>query len=189
MHRSHEYLPKIAIEICDGLLIHQVLGALKKGDIPAEIRVKCIDNMVKNYFVKGSAIQAGYPIEMRYGGPREALLHALFRQNFGCSHLVVGRDHAGIGSFYGPFDAHHIFDEIPSGSMETKALKIDITFYCYKCNGMATGKTCPHEENQRLHVSGTRFREMLVNNEEVPKEFSRPEVLEILRDFYQQENL
>ena len=189
MHRSHEYLAKIAIEICDGLLIHQVFGALKKGDIPAEIRVKCIDNMVKNYFVKGSAIQAGYPIEMRYGGPREALLHALFRQNFGCSHLVVGRDHAGIGSFYGPFEAHHIFDEIPSGSMETKALKIDITFYCYKCNGMATGKTCPHEENQRLHVSGTRFREMLVNNEEVPKEFSRPEVLEILRGFYQQDNL
>ena len=187
MHRSHEYLAKIAIEICDGLLIHQVLGALKKGDIPAEIRVKCINSMVKNYFVKGSAIQAGYPIEMRYGGPREALLHALFRQNFGCSHLVVGRDHAGIGNYYGPFDAHHIFDEIPEGSLETRALKIDITFYCYKCNGMATGKTCPHDEQDRLHVSGTRFREMLIKNEDVPKEFSRPEVLEILKDYYQNE--
>ncbi len=188
MHRSHEYLAKIAIEICDGLLIHQVLGALKPGDIPAEIRVKSIDSMVSNYFVKGTAIQAGYPIEMRYGGPREALLHALFRQNFGCSHLVVGRDHAGIGSYYGPFDAHHIFDEIPKGSLETQALKIDITFYCFKCHGMATGKTCPHGEDQRLNVSGTRFREMLVNNEEVPKEFSRPEVLEILKDFYQKQN-
>jgi len=187
MHRSHEYLAKIAIEICDGLLIHQVLGALKKGDIPAEIRVKCINSMVKNYFVKGSVIQAGYPIEMRYGGPREALLHALFRQNFGCSHLVVGRDHAGIGNYYGPFDAHHIFDEIPEGSLETRALKIDITFYCYKCNGMATGKTCPHDEQDRLHVSGTRFREMLIKNEDVPKEFSRPEVLEILKDYYQNE--
>ena len=188
MHRSHEYLAKIAIEICDGLLIHQVLGALKPGDIPAEIRVKSIDSMVSNYFVKGTAIQAGYPIEMRYGGPREALLHALFRQNFGCSHLVVGRDHAGIGNYYGPFDAHHIFDEIPKGSLETQALKIDITFYCFKCHGMATGKTCPHGEDQRLNVSGTRFREMLVNNEEVPKEFSRPEVLEILKDFYQKQN-
>ena len=187
MHRSHEYLAKIAIEICDGLLIHQVLGALKKGDIPAEIRVKCMNSMVKNYFVKGSAIQAGYPIEMRYGGPREALLHALFRQNFGCSHLVVGRDHAGIGNYYGPFDAHHIFDEIPEGSLETRAVKIDITFYCYKCNGMATGKTCPHDEQHRLHVSGTRFREMLIKNEDVPKEFSRPEVLEILKNYYQNE--
>ena len=112
------------------VLIHQTLGALKTGDIPAEVRVRAIDALVKNYFVPGSVIQAGYPIEMRYAGPREALLHALFRQNFGCSHLVVGRDHAGVGSYYGPFDAHHIFDALEEGALKTQPLKIDITFFC-----------------------------------------------------------
>jgi sulfate adenylyltransferase len=184
MHRSHEYLAKIAIEICDGLLIHQVLGALKPGDIPAEVRVGAIDALVENYFVPGTAIQAGYPIEMRYAGPREALLHAVFRQNFGCSHLVVGRDHAGVGDYYGPFDAHHIFDEIPSGSMETQPLKIDITFFCYKCNGMATGRTCPHDREDQLSISGTRLREMFANHEQIPAEFSRPEVVEVLQAYY-----
>jgi sulfate adenylyltransferase len=184
MHRSHEYLAKIAVELCDGLLIHQVLGALKPGDIPADVRVAAIDALVANYFVPGTVIQAGYPIEMRYAGPREALLHALFRQNFGCSHLVVGRDHAGVGSYYGPFDAHHIFDEIDQGSLETQALKIDITFHCYKCGGMATGRTCPHGEEDRLNVSGTALREMFANNEPVPSEFSRPEVLEVLQAYY-----
>ncbi len=184
MHRSHEYLAKIAIEICDGLLIHLVLGALKAGDIPAEVRGGAIDALVENYFVPGTAIQAGYPIEMRYAGPREALLHAVFRQNFGCSHLVVGRDHAGVGDYYGPFDAHHIFDEIPSGSMETQPLKIDITFFCYKCNGMATGRTCPHDREDQLSISGTRLREMFANHEQIPAEFSRPEVVEVLQAYY-----
>ncbi len=184
MHRSHEYLAKIAIEICDGILIHQVLGALKPGDIPADVRVKSIDALVENYFVPGTAIQAGYPIEMRYAGPREALLHAVFRQNFGCSHLVVGRDHAGVGSYYGPFDAHHIFDEIPADSMETRPLKIDITFFCYKCNGMATGRTCPHGAEDQLSISGTRLREMFANHEPIPAEFSRPEVVEVLQAYY-----
>ena len=184
MHRSHEHLAKIAIEICDGLLIHQVLGALKPGDIPAEVRVDAIDALVKNYFVPGTAIQAGYPIEMRYAGPREALLHAVFRQNFGCSHLVVGRDHAGVGDYYGPFDAHKIFDDIPKGSMETQALKIDIAFYSYRCGGMATGRTCPSEENERLNISGTRLREMFANKETVPSEFSRPEVVTVLQEYY-----
>ena len=184
MHRSHEHLAKIAIEICDGLLIHQVLGALKPGDIPAEVRVDAIDALVKNYFVPGTAIQAGYPIEMRYAGPREALLHAVFRQNFGCSHLVVGRDHAGVGNYYGPFDAHRIFDEIPKESMETQPLKIDIAFYSYKCGGMATGRTCPSEESERLNISGTRLREMFANKESVPVEFSRPEVVEVLQKYY-----
>jgi sulfate adenylyltransferase len=174
MHRSHEYLAKIAVEICDGLLIHQVLGALKPGDIPADVRVKSIDTLVRNYFVDGTVVQGGYPIEMRYGGPREALLHAVFRQNFGCSHLVVGRDHAGVGNYYGPFDAHDVFDEVPKGALEIQALKIDITFHCYKCNGMATGRTCPHGDDQRLNVSGTRLREMFANHEDVPPEFSRP---------------
>jgi sulfate adenylyltransferase len=184
MHRSHEYLAKIAIEVCDGLLVHQVLGALKPGDIPADVRVEAIEALVENYFVPGTVIQAGYPIEMRYAGPREALLHALFRQNFGCSHLVVGRDHAGVGDYYGPFDAHHIFDEIPEGSLHTQPLKIDITFYCFKCDGMATGRTCPHGAEDQLAISGTRLREMFANHEDVPLEFSRPEVLAVLQAYY-----
>ena len=184
MHRSHEYLAKIAVEICDGLLIHQVLGALKPGDIPAEVRVAAIDILVANYFVPGTVIQAGYPIEMRYAGPREALLHAVFRQNFGCSHLVVGRDHAGLGDYYGPLDAHLIFDQIDKGSMEIQPLKIDVTFHCAKCDGMATGRTCPHGEEDRLAISGTRLREMFANREPIPKEFSRPEVLDVLRAYY-----
>ncbi len=184
MHRSHEYLAKIAVEICDGLLIHQVLGALKPGDIPADVRIAAIDALVRNYFVPGTIIQAGYPIEMRYAGPREALLHAVFRQNFGCSHLVVGRDHAGVGDYYGPFDAHHIFDEIDQGSLEIQPLKIDITFHCFKCEGMATGRTCPHGEEDRLNISGTRLREMFANGEPVPTEFSRPEVMEVLKSYY-----
>lgn len=184
MHRSHEHLAKIAIEIGDGVLIHQVLGALKPGDIPADVRVKAIDVLVENYFVDGTAVQAGYPIEMRYAGPREALLHALFRQNFGCSHLIVGRDHAGVGSYYGPFDAHHIFDTLDEGSLVIQPLKIDITFYCRKCDGMATGKTCPHGEEDRLNISGTRLREMFANHETVPAEFSRPEVVEVLQAYY-----
>lgn len=142
MHRSHEFLAKVAIEVCDGVLIHQVVGALKPGDIPADVRVEAIDRLVENHFAPGTAIQAGYPIEMRYAGPREALLHALFRQNFGCSHLVVGRDHAGVGDYYGPFDAHDVFDELGADDLEIRPLKIDVTFYCHKCAGMATGRTC-----------------------------------------------
>jgi sulfate adenylyltransferase len=184
MHRSHEYLAKIAVEVCDGLLIHQVLGKLKPGDIPADVRIRAIDALVVNYFVAGTVIQAGYPIEMRYAGPREALLHALFRQNFGCSHLVVGRDHAGVGDYYGPFDAHRIFDDLDPGSLETEPLKIDITFHCYKCGGMATGRTCPHGGKDRLAISGTRLRAMFANHEPIPPEFSRPEVLEILQAHY-----
>lgn len=184
MHRSHEHLAKVAIEVCDGLLIHQVLGALKPGDIPAEIRVKAIDRLVADYFVPGTVLQAGYPIEMRYAGPREALLHALFRQNFGCSHLVVGRDHAGVGSYYGPFDAQRIFDTLPPESLVIEPLKIDVTFYCYRCGGMATGKTCPHRAADRLQISGTRLRQMFAQHEPIPSEFSRPEVVEVLQAYY-----
>jgi sulfate adenylyltransferase len=184
MHRSHEYLAKIAVEICDGLLIHQVLGKLKSGDIPADVRVRAIDALVENYFVAGTVIQAGYPIEMRYAGPREALLHALFRQNFGCSHLVVGRDHAGVGDYYGPFDAHHIFDAVDSGCLETQPLKMDVTFYCDYCRSTATNRTCPHDELHRLTISGTRLRAMFANHEPIPPEFSRPEVMEILQAHY-----
>lgn len=185
MHRSHEYLVKIAIEICDGVLIHSLLGKLKPGDIPAEVRAEAIDVLVKNYFVDNTVVQAGYPLDMRYAGPREALLHALFRQNYGCSHLIVGRDHAGVGDYYGPFDAQHIFDEIPEGALETRPLKIDWTFWCYRCNGMASMRTCPHDGgNDRLLLSGTKLRKALSENGDVPPEFSRPEVLDVLRRYY-----
>ena len=184
MHRSHEYLAKIAIEITDGVFIHQVLGALKPGDIPAEVRTDAIQAMIDNYFVPGTVIQAGYPIEMRYGGPREALIHALIRQNFGCSHLIVGRDHAGVGDYYGPYDAQDIFDELWDGALLTAPLKIDITFFCRKCDGMATAKTCPHGAEDRISISGTRQREMLTSDEDIPTQFSRPEVVAVLKDYY-----
>ena len=184
MHRSHEYLAKVAIEVCDGVLVHSLLGALKPGDIPAEVRTRAIAALAKNYFVPSTIVQAGYPLDMRYAGPREALLHAVFRQNYGCSHLIVGRDHAGVGSYYGPFEAHHIFDEIPDDALETKPLKIDVSFWCYKCGGMASGRTCPHADADRLQVSGTQLRKWLSQGQAVPPEFSRPEVLEILRAYY-----
>jgi sulfate adenylyltransferase len=184
MHRSHEYLAKIAIEVCDGVLVHSLLGALKPGDIPADVRTRSIAVLAENYFVPSTIVQAGYPLDMRYAGPREALLHALFRQNYGCSHLIVGRDHAGVGSYYGPFDAHHIFDQIPHGALETQALKIDVAFWCHACGGMASGRTCPHDNAQRLQVSGTQLRQWLSEGQPVPPEFSRPEVLEILRAYY-----
>jgi sulfate adenylyltransferase len=184
MHRSHEYLAKVAIEVCDGVLIHSLLGNLKPGDIPAEVRTRAISALTEKYFVGRTVVQAGYPLDMRYAGPREALLHALFRQNYGCSHQIVGRDHAGVGSYYGPFDAHHIFDQIPAGALETQALKIDWTFWCYQCGGMASARTCPHGDEHRLLVSGTKLRKWLSEGAEVPAEFSRPEVLEILRQYY-----
>lgn len=184
MHRSHEYLAKVAIEVCDGVLVHSLLGKLKAGDIPAEVRTRAIAVLIENYFRAGTVVQAGYPLDMRYAGPREALLHALFRQNYGCSHLIVGRDHAGVGSYYGPFDAHRIFDEIPAGSLKTQPLKMDVTFWCYRCGGMASGRTCPHPDADRLQVSGTQLRKWLSEGSAVPPEFSRPEVLEVLREHY-----
>jgi sulfate adenylyltransferase len=196
MHNSHAYLAKVAIEVTDGVYIHQLLGKLKAGDIPADTRVRCIDALVQNYFRPERVVQGGYPLDMRYAGPREALLHALFRQNYGCSHLIVGRDHAGVGDYYGPFDAHRIFDEIPAGSLLTQALKMDWTFFCYSCGEMASMKTCPHTEKalldedgnyvsgDRLLLSGTMLRKMLSENKAVPAEFSKPEVVALLREFY-----
>lgn len=184
MHRSHEYLAKIAIEVSDGVFIHQVLGKLKAGDIPAEVRTRAIKAMIDNYFRSETVIQAGYPIEMRYAGPREALLHALIRQNFGCSHLVVGRDHAGVGHYYGPFDSQRIFDQLWPGALHTKPLNIDVTFYCRKCYGMATAKTCPHDPKFHISISGTQQRQMLSTDADIPPEFSRPEVVAILKEYY-----
>jgi sulfate adenylyltransferase len=184
MHRSHEYIAKIALEVCDGLFIHQLIGNLKEGDIPALVRVKCVDVLVENYFPKERVIQKGYPLEMRYAGPREALLHAIFRQNYGATHLIVGRDHAGVGDYYRPFEAQEIFDHIPSDALAIKPLKIDWTFYCYKCEGMASPKTCPHGKENHLNLSGTLLRKMLTEGDSIPEKFSRPEVLAILRDYY-----
>ncbi|MFZ5453828.1 MAG: sulfate adenylyltransferase [Thermodesulfobacteriota bacterium] len=184
MHRSHEYLAKIAIEVCDGVLIHQLLGKLKPGDIPAEVRTEAINVLTQHYFVKDTVIQSGYPLDMRYAGPREALFHAVFRQNFGCSHLIVGRDHAGVGEYYGPFDAQKIFHQIPKDALELKPLPIDWTFYCHKCDGMASMRTCCHGKEDRLMLSGTMLRKMLSEDMEVPDHFSRPEVLAVLRKYY-----
>jgi len=189
MHRSHEYLCKIAVEVCDGVFIHSLVGNLKPGDIPAEVRVKCIDALVKNYFVEDNVVQGGYPLDMRYAGPREALLHATFRQNYGCSRMIIGRDHAGVGDFYGMFEAQTIFDKIPTSSDPGKQLlcaplKIDWTFYCYKCDGMASLRTCPHGKEDRVLLSGTMLRKGLSEGTTIPDHFGREEVLEILREYY-----
>jgi len=190
MHRSHEYLCKIAIEVCDGAYIHSLVGNLKPGDIPAEVRVKCIDALVKHNFVEDNVVQGGYPLDMRYAGPREGLLHAVFRQNYGCSRMIIGRDHAGVGDFYGMFEAQTIFDKIPTPAEPGKALvctplKIDWTFYCYKCDGMASLRTCPHGKEDRVLLSGTMLRKMLSEGEALPDHFGRDEVVAILRDYYE----
>ncbi len=187
MHRSHEYLVKVALEVCDGVLVHSLLGAVKSGDIPAEVRTRTIAVLIEQYFRSGSVVQAGYPLDMRYAGPREALLHAVFRQNYGCAYQILGRDHAGVGSFYGPFDSHRIFDEIPKDALQIQPMRMDVTFHCYRCGGMASGRTCPHGDADRLQVSGTQLRRWLSENSSVPAEFSRPEVVEILREYYAKE--
>jgi len=184
MHRSHEYLAKIAIEVSDGLYIHQLVGGLKPGDIPADVRVKCIDTLVENYFLKERVVQGGYPLDMRYAGPREGLLHGLFRQNFGCTHMIIGRDHAGVGNYYGPFDAQESYFKLWDGALKCKMLPIDWTFWCYKCGGMASMKTCPHPKEDRLFLSGTALRKGLSEGGDIPFEFSRPEVLAVLKDYY-----
>ena len=147
---------------------------------------RAIAVLIENYFRRNTVIQAGYPLDMRYGGPREALLHAVFRQNYGCSHLIVGRDHAGVGSYYGPYDAQRAFDEIPPGSLHIAPLKIDWTFWCRRCSGMASARSCPHGQEDRLLLSGTRLREALRDGDAIPAEFSRPEVLQVLQHYYRE---
>jgi sulfate adenylyltransferase len=190
MHRSHEYLCKIAVEVCDGVYIHSLVGNLKPGDIPASVRVRCIDALVKNYFVEKHVVQGGYPLDMRYAGPREGLLHSVFRQNYGCSRMIIGRDHAGVGDFYGMFEAQTIYDKIPKPTEPGKALlctplKIDWTFYCYKCDGMASLRTCPHGKEDRVLLSGTMLRKILSEGGEMPDHFGRDEVVVLLREYYE----
>ncbi|MDY7002163.1 MAG: sulfate adenylyltransferase [Thermodesulfobacteriota bacterium] len=192
MHRSHEYLCKIAVEVCDGVIIHSLIGNLKPGDIPAEVRVKCIDILVKGYFVEKNIVQGGYPLDMRYAGPREALLHSTFRQNYGVNRMLIGRDHAGVGDFYGLFEAQEIFDRIPKvedvgadKALLCEPLKIDWTFYCFKCDGMASMRTCPHTKEDRVILSGTKLRKMLSDGSEIPDHFGRDEVLAELRKYYE----
>jgi len=189
MHRSHEYLAKIAVEVCDGVLIHSLIGNLKPGDIPADVRVKAIDILINKYFVKENIINAGYPLDMRYAGPREGLLHATFRQNYGVNNMLIGRDHAGVGDFYGLFEAQEIFDRIPvtgdaGKDLQCKPMKIDWTFYCHECDGMASLRTCPHDKESRVILSGTKLRKALSEGADIVDHFGRNEVLDHLKLYY-----
>ena len=187
MHRAHEELCRMAQKElnADGILVHMLLGKLKKGDIPAEVRNASIRKMVELYFPKNTVMVTGYGFDMLYAGPREAVLHAIFRQNSGCSHLIVGRDHAGVGDYYGAFDAQTIFDTIPEGALQIEIFRGDHTVWCNKCEKVMMMRDCPHGKEDYLLLSGTRVREILSNGEELPPEFSRPEVANILSEYYQ----
>ena len=187
MHRAHEELCRMAQKElnADGILVHMLLGKLKKGDIPAEVRNASIRKMVELYFPENTVMVTGYGFDMLYAGPREAVLHAIFRQNSGCSHLIVGRDHAGVGDYYGAFDAQTIFDKIPEGTLQIEIFRGDHTVWCNKCEKVMMMRDCPHGKEDYLLLSGTRVREILSNGEELPPEFSRPEVANILSEYYQ----